>query len=133
MERVPRAALNAQSNTGEVRVEHVRRAFDRVVLVDVLDDLVDLLRVVAEALERGRDGLVDDLQHAAADQLLVLHERDVGSMPVVSQSIMKRDRAGRREHGDLRIAIAVLLAEGVRLVPHFGGGVRRDPPAAHDC
>ena len=112
----------------QMRLEQMRRAFDRVVLVDVLDDLVDLFLIVAEAFEGDRDGLVDDLQHPAADEFLVLDERDVrldaGRVAIHHEG----DRAGRREHGNLRVAIAKLLAERVCLVPNLRrriGEIRR--------
>ena len=89
----------------------------------MLDNLFDLLGVVAEALEGGRYGVVDDLQHAAADKLLVLDESDVGLDAGGVAIHHEGDRAGRREDGDLRVAIAVLLAEGVGLVPDLAGGV----------
>ena len=91
---------------------------DGLVLVDVLDDLLDLLRAVAELLQRHRHGLVDDLHQAAADQLLVLDQRDVrldaGGVAVHHEA----DGAGRRQHGRLRVAEAVLLAHLDDLVPH---------------
>src|SRR4028118_2382149 len=46
-------------------------------LGDELDDRLDRLVLVAEALERPRDRLVDDLHGPAADQLLVLDQREV--------------------------------------------------------
>ena len=52
----------------------MRRAFDGSGGVDVADDGVGLLVGVSELEEGGGDGLVDDLDHAAADQLFVLHE-----------------------------------------------------------
>ena len=51
---------------------------DRLVLVDVVEDLADLLRAIAELAEGRRDRLVDDLEEALADELLVLDEGDVG-------------------------------------------------------
>ena len=48
---------------------------------DVLDDVLDLLVVVAEVLESGRHRLVDDLEVAAAGQLLELDQREVGLDP----------------------------------------------------
>src|SRR6202007_1144071 len=54
------------------------RAFDRAGGVDVADDSVDLCVVVAELEERGGDGVVDDLDHAAAAEVLVLEEGEVG-------------------------------------------------------
>ena len=93
----------------------------------ILDDLLDLLLVVAELLERHRHGLVDDLHHAAADQLLVLDQRDVrldaGGVAVHHEA----DRAGRREHRGLRVAEAVLLAELDHFVPDASWRPRRDP------
>ena len=99
----------------------VGRAFDRVVLVDVGQDRADLRLVVAERAERERHGLVDDLEHAAAGELLVLHEGDVrldaGRVAIHHEA----DRAGRGEHGGLRVAEAVHAAGGQHFVPHCGG------------
>ena len=83
------------------------RALDRLVLVDVGEDLLDLRRVVAELAQRRRDRLVDDLEVALADELLVLDERDVGLDAGGIAIHHERDRAGGREHGDLRVAVAV--------------------------
>jgi hypothetical protein len=63
----------------EVLVADVRRALDRLVLVDPGDDLLGLLGLVAEALQRGRHALVDDLQVAAADERLYLMSAMSGS------------------------------------------------------
>ena len=72
--------------------------------------VVDLFLVVAEALQRQRDGLVDDLDRAAADELLVLDEREVrldaGRVAIHHEA----DRAGGREHRDLAVLVAVLRA-----------------------
>ena len=55
--------------------------------------------------------------HAAADQLLVFHQRqvrlDAGGVAIHHEA----DRAGGSQHGDLRILVAVLFAEGERAVP----------------
>ena len=75
----------------------VRGALDRLVLVDAGDDLLGLARGVAERAQRVRDALVDDLQVAAADEALVLDERDVrlnaGRVAVHHEG----DGAGRRQ------------------------------------
>ena len=42
IDRLPLLGVNAQSNTGRCSVLHVGRAFDRVVLVDVSQDRIDL-------------------------------------------------------------------------------------------
>ncbi len=114
----PRAVgrLEGAVEDREVLGLDVRGAFDRLVLGQVVEDLAGLVGGVAELLERGRDGLVDDLEEALADQLLVLDERDVrldaGRIAIHHEG----DGAGGREHGDLRVAVAVLLAELERLV-----------------
>ena len=76
---------------------------------------------VAELLQRHRHGLIHDLHQAAADELLVLHQRDVrfhaGRVAVHHEA----DRAGRRQHGGLGVAEAVLLAHLDDFVPHRAG------------
>ena len=52
IDRAPLTGLNAQSKTFRCSSGEVRRALDRVVLVDVLDDLLDLVAVVAELAQR---------------------------------------------------------------------------------
>ena len=64
-----------------------RSADDRAVLGEMGPDLLDLLVGVAERLQRQRHGPVDDRHLTTAHQLLVLDQREVGSTPVVSQSI----------------------------------------------
>ena len=98
----------------------------RLVEVAVADgiglDLGDLAFGVAERAQRLRHGAVDDLEVAAAGELLELHQREVGldagGVAVHDQA----DRAGRRDHGRLRVAVAVLLAELDGAVP--GGAWR---------
>ena len=85
----------------------VRRALDGLVLGQVGEDLVDLFRAVAELAQGGRDGLVDDLEEALADELLVLDERDVRLDPGRIAIHHEGDRAGRGEDGDLGVAVAV--------------------------
>ena len=94
----------------------VRRTLDRLVLGQVGEDLVDLFRAIAELAQGRRDGLVDDLEEALADELLVLDERDVRLDPGRIAIHHERDRAGRGEDGDLGVPVAVLLAELERLV-----------------
>ncbi len=94
---------------------------DRVEGIDVGDDAFDFLGVVSKFLERGPDGLVDDLQHAAAGEQLVFHQRDVGLDAGGVAIHEEADRAGGGEDGDLGVAIAVLPAELGGAVPDFGG------------
>ena len=93
-----------------LRVEP-RRADDRLVLVDVGDDLVHLLARVPEPAEGAGHGLVDDEHRAPTDQLLRLREREVrldaGRVAVEGQG----DRPGRRQHGGLRVPHPVALTE----------------------
>ena len=97
-----------------------RRVDDVAVVGDVLDDRLDLLLGVAEAAQRARDRLVDDLHRAAADQLLELDQGqvglDAGGVAVHHQA----DGAGRREHRGLRVAPARLLTDLDALLPLLG-------------
>ena len=99
------------------------RALDRLVLGEVGEDRVDLVRRVAELAEGRRDRLVDDLQEALADELLVLDEGDVrlnaGGIAVHHEG----DGPGGRQDGDLGVPVAVLLAELEGLVEDLPGGV----------
>ena len=87
---------------------------------------------VAELEERGRDRVVHDLDHASANQLLVLDEREVrldaGGVAVHHEA----DGASGREHSDLSVAVSELLAVSEGFVPsglgafkHCGGNVLR--------
>src|SRR5262249_54952554 len=93
-----------------VLVLDVRRAVDFAVLVDVADDFAGLFGRVAELHQRLRHGVVDDLDDAAADELLVLHQREVW---LDARSIAihhKADGAGGGKHGDLGVLEAELFA-----------------------
>ncbi len=56
----------------QVGIGQMWRPLNRFMLVEVLNDFLNLARVVAQALQRTWHGLVDDLEHTAANQLLVL-------------------------------------------------------------
>src|ERR1700731_5450311 len=72
---------------------------------------------IAEHPQRFRDRAVDNLEIAAARELLEFDQRkvglDAGGIAIHDQA----DGAGRGDHRDLRIAIAVLLAQRKRAVP----------------
>ena len=68
--------------------------------------------------ESGRHRAVDDPDRAAADQVLVLDQRDVGLDPGGVAVHHEGDGPGRREHGGLRVAEAVGFSDGYRLVPY---------------
>ena len=114
--------LEGAIEDGEMLVFDVRRAFDGAGRVDVADDGVGLLVGVAELEERGGHGVVDDLDHAAADQLLVLHQREVGLDAGGVAIHHEADGAGGSEHGDLAVAVAVLFAVGEGFVPALFAG-----------
>ncbi len=99
----------------------VRGADEGAVADRVVDDLLALLLLVAEHAERLRDGAVDDLEVAAAGELLELHQREVGLDAGRVAVHDQADGAGGRDDGRLRVAVAVLLAERERAVPAGGG------------
>ena len=107
-----------------------RRAGERAEADRIVDDGLDLLPAIAERPQRVRDRLVDDLEIAAAGQLLELHQReiglDAGGVAIHDQA----DRAGGRDHRRLGIAIAVALAELHRQVPGRHGAVDQQGVAA---
>ena len=80
-------------------------------------DLGDLGFAVAERAQRIGHGPVDDLEVAAAGELLELHEREVGLDAGGVAIHHEADRAGGRDDGGLRVAVAVRLAELQRPVP----------------
>ena len=102
------------------------RVHDVALVGDVLDDRLDHLLLVAQGAQRARDGAVDDLHRRAADQLLELHQREVGLQAGGVAVHHQTDRAGRGDDGGLRVAVAVLLAERQALLPRLGGLVQ-DP------
>ena len=63
--------------------------------------------------------MVNDFQHAAAREQFVFHQRDIrfdaGRVAIHQET----DRAGRRQHSDLRVAITVTLSKLRRAVPDF--------------
>ena len=99
----------------------VRRADDRLVLVDVGDDVVDLAGGVAQPGQRPRHGLVDDRHGAPADQLLDLDQTQVGLDAGGVAVHQQADGARGRQHGGLRIAHAVLLGDLDRGIPRLLG------------
>ena len=69
----------------------------------------------------GGDRLVDDLEVAAAGQLLELDQGEVGLDPGGVTVHQQADGPGRREHGGLGVAVAVLLAQLQGQVPRRAG------------
>ncbi|MCY1511070.1 hypothetical protein D9M68_454640 [compost metagenome] len=84
-------------------------------------DLGDLAFAITERAQRFRYGTVDDLEVAAAGELLEFHQREVGLDAGRIAVHDEADRAGRRDDGCLGVAVAVLFAEFQRLVPGAHG------------
>src|SRR5271154_4434129 len=80
-------------------------------------DFRDLAFTVAERAQRRGHRLVDDLEVAAAGELLEFHERKVWLDARRVAIHYKADRAGRREHGGLRVAETIGLAKRERIIP----------------
>ena len=85
-------------------------------------------RAIAQLFQGRRHRLVDDLEITTTRQLLELHQRKVRLDPGRVTIHHQTDGAGRRNHGDLRIAEAVLFAQLQRLVPCGHGQL--DQPAS---
>ena len=92
-------------------VVDVWRAVEGFVAHGVADDVVDLLSVVSELGESGRDRLVDDLEVSAAGELFELNEGEVwfdtGGVAVHDEA----DGSGGRKYRHLGVAEAELFAE----------------------
>ena len=89
----------------------MRRAFNGVIFVNILNNISDLCIAVAEAAQGHRDGPVDNLEHATAGQQLVFHQRDIGLHTGGVAIHHECNRTGRGEHGHLGIAIAIAAAQ----------------------
>ncbi len=127
---VDRVVAHGAGEDRQVLGRHVGRTDDRHVLVDVGDDVVDLVRAVAELGQRPWHRLVDDRHRAAADQLLRLDEAQIG---LHSRGVAVHEQADgprRRQHRGLRVAHAVGLGQVDRLVP--GLLRRREQLGGHD-
>ena len=87
---MPFCALKAQSKTARCSSRDVRRAFDRAAVIDVSEDVLDVALVVAELAERARATvLLTIFIRPPPTSVLYFTSAMSGSMPVVSQSIMK--------------------------------------------
>ena len=106
-----------------------RRPLDCVLVVDEGEDRLDGRLVVADRPQGQRHGLVHNLEHPAAGQLLVLHQRDVGLDAGGVAVHQEGDRAGRGEHGGLGVAEAMRPATGEHVVPDLPGRLMQIPRA----
>src|SRR3984893_13369184 len=80
-------------------------------------DLRNLRWRIAEHPQRFRHRAVDDLEIAAARELLELDQRKVGLDAGGVAIHDPADRAGRGDHRTLTIAVTVLLAKQERAIP----------------
>ncbi len=99
-----------------------RRADDRVPLVDERDDLVRLVRRVAEVRERHRHGLVDDRDLAAADKSLGFHQRKVWLNTRGITVHHEGNSAGWSEDTGLRISPTIYFPNFKSLIPSLSSG-----------
>ena len=113
--------LEAAIEDGQVLGLDAGRALDGAGGVDVADDGVDLVGRVAELEEGLGDGVVDDLDHAAADQLLVLDQGQIGLNAGGVAVHHEADGAGGRQDRGLRVAIAVSFAVNQGHIPGIRG------------
>ena len=79
----------------------------RIFGINVVEDAANHGFIVTQCAKRHRDGSVDDLEHPAAGELLVLHQRDVGLDAGRVAIHQEADGARRRKDRDLGVAIAV--------------------------
>ena len=123
---VDRAIAHRAVEHGQVLGLDRRRPDDRVAVGDVGDDRLALDLAVAEHLERQRHRAVDDRELAAADQALGLDQREVGLDAGGVAVHQERDRPRGREHGGLRVAVAVLATAARAPRPRRRAPRRRD-------
>ena len=93
------------------------RAFDGTGRVYITHDRVGLLVSVTQFEEGRGDSVVDDLNHAAAHQLLKLDQRQIGLDSGRIAIHHETDGSGRSEDGYLGVSVAVLFAVGESFVP----------------
>ena len=114
----------------EPRVADAGRVLERAEADRVADDLLDLGLAVAERAQGVGHRAVDDLEVAAAGQLLELDDGelrlDAGGVAVHDQA----DGARGRDHRGLGVAVAVRLAELERPVPGALGRLDQHPLGA---
>ena len=97
------------------------RADDRLVLVDVGDDLGHLTVVVAHAAQGTGHGLVDDRHRASADQLLRLAQPEVGLDAGGVAVHQETNGARRRQDRGLRVAHPCDIGQVDGFVPRLLG------------
>ena len=89
-------------------------------------DLGNLRLAITQCAKRLGNSAVDDFEITTACELLEFHQSEIGLNAGRVAIHDKADRAGRRDNGDLRIAIAVLLAQRKREIPGLFGMIDKD-------
>ena len=84
-------------------------------------DFLDLFLIVAQLFQGRRDRGVDDLEVAAAGELFELHQGEIRLHPCGVAVHDQPDGSGRRDRGDLSVAVAVALPLLQSLVPDTPG------------
>ena len=101
-----------------------RRPVERAVAQRIALDRGDLGGAVAQRGQRLRHGAIDDLEIAAAGELLEFDKGEIGLDAGRVAIHDEPDRSGRRDHGRLRVAVPVPLTERQGAIP--GLPCRRD-------
>src|SRR6202012_5373185 len=101
-----------------------RRAGESSGPYGIFDDGIYLLVGVTEVFQRGRHGLIDDLEIAAAGQFLELDEGKVGLNAGGIAIHDQADRTCRSDNGSLCIAVAVFLAQLYGFIPGLGSSLQ---------
>ena len=91
----------------------------------IVDDAADGIVVISQRCQGFGHRAVDDLEVAAAGQLLELHQREVGLDTGGVAVHHQPDGAGGRDDAGLGVAVAVLLAQLERMIPR-GPGARHE-------
>src|SRR5262249_38331716 len=107
LDRAERAVVEAFRR--ERLVVDRRRTPQRAMAQRIALDLGDLFLDITKRLQRLRHEAVNDLEIAAAGELLEFDERKIGLDAGRVAIHDETDRAGRRDDGRLRVAEAVLL------------------------
>jgi hypothetical protein len=112
----------------ELLVVECGRIIESRIADGVACNRLDLGGSISEGLQCLGHSPVDDAEIAAAREFLELDEREIGLDAGGVAIHDKAGRTGRRDHGRLRVAITVALAEGEGDVPSMLGGLdqRRD-------
>ena len=103
-------------------VLNMRRPFDGPGSIDVTDNRIRLIVIVPELEQRRRHSVVDNLNHPSANQLLVLHQRQIRLNPGCITVHHETDCAGGGQDCDLAVAVAVFFAVGQGFVPALFAG-----------